>query len=381
MRIAFYAPLKAPVHAVPSGDRRMAGLIVAALEAAGHEVALASDLRAYEGAGDAARQAAIRAAGDAEAETLARRYRSAPVAERPHAWFTYHVYHKAPDWLGPAVSEALAIPYVIAEASLAPKQANGPWAEGHAAAAAAIARADAVLAMTRDDTACLEPLVRAPERLLSLTPFLDPAPYRAARAERAAHRARLAADLGLDEAVPWLLAVAMMRRDEKRESYLRLAAALARTGDVDWCLVVVGDGPARDEIEMALAAAHGRAAYAGAQPPDILPRFYAATDVYAWPAVNEAYGMALLEAQAAGLPVVAGRVRGVPEVVRDGETGLLAPPDDDDAFAAALRRVLADTELRARLGERAAANVVERHGMATAAKTLEHALALAGAGA
>ncbi|MEE8273783.1 MAG: glycosyltransferase family 4 protein [Alphaproteobacteria bacterium] len=379
MRIAFYAPLKAPAHAVPSGDRRMAGMIMAALATAGHDVTLASQLRAYEGAGDVARQAAIRAAGVAEAEALAQRYRSASNAGRPHAWFTYHVYHKAPDWLGPEVSDALAIPYLIAEASFAPKQANGPWAEGHARAAAAIARADAVLAVTRDDAACLEPLVRAPERLLALAPFLDPAPYRAARAMRAAQRARLAADLGLDATAPWLLAVAMMRRDEKRDSYIRLAAALARIADLDWRLVVVGDGPARDEIAAAFAATGDRVAFAGAQPADAVPGFYAAADVYAWPAVNEAYGMALLEAQAAGLPVVAGAVRGVPEVVRDDETGVLASAGDD-AFAAALRRVLTDADLRARLGERAAANVVERHGMTTAAQTLDRALALAGAG-
>ena len=62
MEIAFYAPLKAPDHPVPSGDRRMAGLLMAALRAAGHDVMLASRLRSYEGQGDAVSQAEIRAA-------------------------------------------------------------------------------------------------------------------------------------------------------------------------------------------------------------------------------------------------------------------------------------------------------------------------------
>jgi hypothetical protein len=157
MEIAFYAPLKAPDHPVPSGDRRMAGLLMAALRAAGHDVMLASRLRSYEGQGDAASQAEIRAAGEAEAQTLIERFYDAEPP--PQAWFTYHLYHKAPDWLGPTVSRALAIPYVVAEASFAPKQAQGPWTEGHAAVAAALGRAGAVLAVTEDDRAGLRPVV------------------------------------------------------------------------------------------------------------------------------------------------------------------------------------------------------------------------------
>ncbi len=380
MRIAFYAPLKPPDHPVPSGDRRMAGLLIAALEAAGHEPAVVSRLRSYEGDGDVERQAQIRADGNAEAAALAERFAAVPPGERPGAWFTYHLYHKAPDWLGPTVSAALGIPYLVAEASFAPKRAGGPWDAGHGAVADAIARAAAVLAVTEDDVECLRPLVATPERLLRLAPFLDPAPYIAARDARDATRARLAAAHGLDGDAPWLLSVAMMRPGDKLESYRGLGAALASLGDCGWRLLVVGDGPARPQVEAALGGlGEGRVAYAGEQPQDALAGYYAAADVLAWPAVEEAYGMALLEAQAAGLPVVAGRVRGVADVVRDGETGLLA--DDADGFATALRRVLGDAALRHRLGAAAAANVAARHGLETAATTLKRALAVAGAGA
>ena len=67
MRVAFYAPLKPPDHAVPSGDRRMARLLMAALERAGHRVILASRLRAFEGHGKAATQELIRRDADAQA--------------------------------------------------------------------------------------------------------------------------------------------------------------------------------------------------------------------------------------------------------------------------------------------------------------------------
>ncbi len=379
MRIAFYAPLKAPTHPVPSGDRCMGGLLVDALRAIGHEVDIASTLRSFESAGDAAAQADIRARGEAEAAALIERYAAA--AARPEAWFTYHLFHKAPDWLGPAVSAALDIPYLVAEASSAPKQAAGPWAAGHAAAAAAIARADAVLTVTSDDVACLRPLVRAPERLIALKPFLDPTPYQAARAARDGHRARLAAELDLDAAAPWLLAVGMMRPGDKLASYRCLAVALGHLRDAAWRLIVVGDGPARAEVRAAFGALGERCvAYAGERKTDALPAFYAAADVVAWPAVNEAYGLALLEAQAAGTPVVAGRVRGVVDIVVDGETGFLTPPGDDAAFAGRLRALLDDDGLRQRLGADAAANVIRCHGLAAAGATLGHALAVARAG-
>jgi hypothetical protein len=112
MRVAFYAPLKPPDHPVPSGDRRMARLLIEALELAGHEVELAARLRAWQGVPDAARQARIAKLGAALAKRLLRRYRARPAAARPRAWLTYHLYYKAPDWIGPRVSEALGIPYL-----------------------------------------------------------------------------------------------------------------------------------------------------------------------------------------------------------------------------------------------------------------------------
>ena len=360
----------------------MAKLIMDALAEAGHAVELASTLRSYEGEGDALKQAAIRSRGAAEAQALVRRYRTAARRARPAAWFTYHLYHKAPDWLGPEVSRALRIPYLVAEASFAPKQANGPWADGHAAVAAALAHADAVLALTADDAECLRPMVHEPDRLFALPPFLDVAPYSAARARRAAHRTRIAADLGLDTGRPWLLTAAMMRAGDKLASYRLLGAALRRLTDSEWGLIVVGAGPARTEVVAALSGLGAKqVVFAGALAPESLSAFYAAADLFVWPAVNEAYGMAVLEAQAAGLPVVAGRVRGVADVVRAGETGLLTPVGDDRAFAAAVRRLLVDHGLRARLGAAAAAAVEARHDLAAGTKVLEQALARAKAGA
>lgn len=375
MRIAFYAPLKSPTHATPSGDRRVAGLLMQALRHAGHRVDLVSDFRSFEAEGDARRQADLRAQGMQWMQRLVAGWQSGPRDARPELWFTYHVYYKAPDWLGPGASAALGIPYVIAEASFAPKRAGGPWALGHEAARDAIVRADLVLAPTRHDMECLRPLLAAPERIVQLPPFLDVQPFLAALKSRDAHRVRLAHGHQLNPALPWIGAAAMMRPGDKLASYRELAAVLGRLGDLPWQMVVAGDGPSRADVVAAIErAAPARARYLGELSGADLAGAYAACDLFIWPAVNEAYGMAMLEAQAAGVPVVSCAVRGVPDVVCDGETGLLLPSHDPQALAAAARALLLDSDRRRAMGARAQAWVAGERSLDAAAAFLDSAL-------
>lgn len=343
-----------------------------ALERVADKVELISTFRSYDADGETDRQEALRRQGEALAARLAAQWLAAPAQERPDLWFTYHVYYKAPDWLGPAVSEALGIPYVIAEASHAHKRAGGPWAIGHAAAAHAIGRARLVIAPSRDDLAGLNELV-APERLVHLPPFVDPGPYASAARARSRHRSRLAAERGLDPAVPWIAVAAMMRPGDKLASYRALAATLERLADLPWRLVVAGDGSARGEVQAALeSAVPGRAALLGTLGNRDLAEMYTACDLYAWPSVNEAYGMALLEAQAAGLPVVSRATRGVPDVVVDGRTGMLV--SEEGALADAIRALLLDADRRKTLGRAAAAFVADERSIESAARRLKSLL-------
>lgn len=359
MRVAFYAPMKPPGHPVPSGDRRMARLLIEALRRGGHEVRLASRLRSWDPGLDPARPGRIEALGARVADRLIRRWRGAP--DRPDLWFTYHLYHKAPDWLGPPVAEVLGIPYVAAEASHAPRRAEGPWAAGHRAAEAAIRRAAALITFSERDAAGLASLVPA-ERIVRLPPFLDAAPF-AAVTRRPAQP-------------PRLLAIGMMREGDKERSYGLLADALRRLGDRRWTLLVVGDGPARVRIEPLYDPA--RTVFRGAVPPESLPQVLAEADLFVWPAINEAFGMALLEAQAAGLPAVAGAAGGegggVAGILRQGETGLLVPVGDAASFAAAVAALLDDPARRRAMGGAARANVLARHDIAAAAAILDRTL-------
>ena len=362
MRIAFYAPLKAPTHPTPSGDRRVARLLMQALSLAGHEVELASEFRSYDGRGDPARQGEIGKIGERLAAGLLEQYRE----KAPQLWFTYHLYYKAPDWLGPSVAKALGIPYVVAEASHAPKRAGGAWATGHDATAAALRAAARVFCLSRDDAACLEPLVGR-ERIAFLPPFLDPQAYRFRKDEQ---RAEVSKQLHLPDGEPWIVVAAMMREGDKLASYRLLAKALSRVADLPWRLLVAGDGPARASVEEAFGGFSHRVRFLGALEEERLAALYAACDLMVWPGVNEAFGMALLEAQAAGLPVVSSALRGIPDVVADGRTGLLAPSLDEAALAERVRALLVDPRKRTAMGREAAKFVAEERSLALAATRL-----------
>ena len=379
MRLAFYAPLKPPSHPVPSGDRRLARLLMAALARGGHEVDLACRFRSWEGGGDGARIRRIQALGEALARRLIRRYRATEAAARPEAWFTYHAYHKAPDWVGPVVSEALSIPYLLAEASVSEAQAKGPWSDGYHCTVKAVKHADAVIGLNSADAHEVLPLLADPDRLIALKPFLDVEAFRrSAGAANGGRRDLLAARYGLDRETPWLLGVAMMRDGDKLASYEVLAEALAGLGDRPWQLIAVGDGPARQRVERSFAwAGAERVRFTGRLTAKELAPLYGASDIFVWPAVNEAFGMAILEAQAAGLPVVAGNSHGVRDIVGDGETGHLTPQRDAPAFAAALGGLLDDPARRATMAKNALFNAGETHDIAGAAETLNAALAIA----
>jgi glycosyltransferase involved in cell wall biosynthesis len=284
--------------------------------------------------------------------------------DKPDLWFTYHVYYRAPDVIGPAVAKAFGIPYLIAEASDAPKHRNGEWASGYRIAHEAIAGADRVFALTAHDRACLAQFV-TPQKLIDLPAFIDATPFRTWRNRQGEARAQLS-KRGIALHGPVLIAVGMMRNRKKLASYRMLADALRMLANRPWTLLVVGDGAARSDVESAFAALAGRVRFVGVCSPDEMPLLYAASDLYVWPGVEEAFGVAFLEAQATGLPTVAQHTRGIPSVVEDGVTGVLTAVGDVAAYADAVRSLLEDSARRAQLGSAAMARIDSHH-------TLEHA--------
>jgi glycosyltransferase involved in cell wall biosynthesis len=147
-----------------------------------------------------------------------------------------------------------------------------------------------------------------------------------------------------------------------RKGYDILVAALARIPDLGWRLVIAGDRERSPETVRRLDAeiAHlglaGRVSFAGAVSPQRLVQLYAAADLFVLPSRFEGYGMAYAEAVAHGVPVVGTQAGAVPQTV-PAAAGVLVPPDDVDALAAVLRRLIASPSERECLaaGARAAA--------------------------
>lgn len=151
--------------------------------------------------------------------------------------------------------------------------------------------------------------------------------------------------------------VLFLGRLHRQKGVDTLLAAVAKVPDVR--LVVAGDGPLRGELErraVALGIAD-RVRWLGFVAHDDVPALLRSADVLAMPSTYEELGTALVEAMYAGLPIVASRTGGIPDLVTDGADGLLVGSADPDALAGALERLLRQPDLAARLGAAAARRV------------------------
>ena len=328
MNIAFYPPLKPPDHPVPSGDRQMARLLIKTLAAAGHGVDIASSLRSFLPDPTMSAVSELQAAAQAEVDRISQVWtRSAA----PDCWLTYHPYYKAPDLIGPALAEKFSIPYATIEASYSRRRNVDGWSITQARVAEAVKMASVNFCFTRrdrDGLAAMEPAAS----LTSLPPFIDTTPYVGKASPDNPGR---------------LMTIAMMRKGDKFDSYRMLAEALQMIPDLPWRLSIIGDGSLRQAVgDLFAAMPGGRIEWLGEVQPNHIPALIVGGGIYVWPGFGEAYGLAYLEAEAAGLPVIAQDIAGVPEVVSNGVTGLLTPAGDTAAFATAIRTLLTDEERR-----------------------------------
>jgi len=205
------------------------------------------------------------------------------------------------------------------------------------------------------------------ERIISIPTGIDLERFKPG--DKAAARGRL----GLPES-DLIVGIVATLRSWKGHNYL--VEAFSRLNRSDVQLVIVGDGPQRRMLE-AMVQTHGidsQTTFAGNQA-DPVPWFQA-LDVFALPSyANEGVPQALMQAMACGLPVVGGAVGGLPEIIAEGQSGLLVPPRDASALAAALKRLLSDRRLRERLGSGACVEAQRRFGLDTMLDGMESVLA------
>jgi glycosyltransferase involved in cell wall biosynthesis len=159
--------------------------------------------------------------------------------------------------------------------------------------------------------------------------------------------------------------------EQKGHRDLVAAAVQVLERHPDVRFVVAGDGELRAELQELARPLGDRFVFLGDR--DDVPDLLASFEVFAYPSHFEGLCVAVIEAQAAGVPVVATPVGGIPENVVEGESGIVVPPGDPDALAAAISRLLDDPDLARALAERARPRVLERY---TRERMVERTLAL-----
>lgn len=354
MRIAFYCPNKPLSHPHPSGDLVIALGIQRALRDGGHECREIVSFRAREFW--TRRDGSVRAAG------ILLRAMVASLQFRPHVWLTYHTYYKSPDVIGPWISRFLRIPYVLFQPMYATKRRKDPRTRlGFALNRFSILASSHVFVNNVQDMEAMGRILPA-QSITYLPPGIFPEEFRRNEAWRQFERKRL----GIGDSTPLVLTVARFRQGVKVLSlgHLFNSMRLINEKGVSFLLVVVGDGPSEDTVKRLAEEALGdRVMFTGGIPREDMVRMYSAADIFAFPGIGESLGMVYLEAQACGLPVVALNTAGVPQVVRDLETGFLVPPADTKAMAGAIERLIHDPGLRAAMGHRAVRYVFDERNL------------------
>lgn len=345
--VAFYAPLKSPEHPTPSGDRQIARNLMTALErGVNRPVRLVSELRSFEREGSASAQQDIRQLAQAEVMRILKD------GDHPQMWVSYHNYYKSPDLIGPSICNTLGIPYALIEASRAKSRLSGPWAQFAVAAEEACDAANIIFHFTKNDHFALARDRVEWQQIVELPPFLN----RDDLPEPSSNTGPM-------------LVVGMMRHKDKLASYALIAEALSLLKTTDWQLNIAGDGPARAEVDAMFYRFGPRVRFLGALTPEALQAAYANAGLFVWPGVNEAFGMVYLEAQAAGLPVVAQDRVGVRDVLMPGSY-----PDPDKGAGGLAERIdelLGNPALRQSAGQMARSYVRDRHLLPAAARILK----------
>jgi glycosyltransferase involved in cell wall biosynthesis len=164
-------------------------------------------------------------------------------------------------------------------------------------------------------------------------------------------RETLRAALDVDQSAPVITVTGRLASAQKGQELLIRALPDILRQCPDAVLIVVGDGPDRARLEALIRELHLHRAMRLPGHRDDIPSVLAATDVLVVPSLcEEAFSLAALEGMAAGRPVVASAVGGLPEIVRHGETGLLVPKGDASALVDATLRLLRNSALAHRLG-------------------------------
>jgi starch synthase len=287
-----------------------------------------------------------------------------------HTWYANLAGHLAALLYG--------VPHVVTTHSLEPlrpwkaEQLGGGYALSSWCERTAVESAAAVVAVSdgmRADVLAAYPAV-PPERVRVIRNGIDTREYTPDRGTD------VLAKYGVDTGRPYVLFVGRVTRQKGLPVLLRAAASLDPAAQLVLCAGQADTAELAAEVDALVARLTGTRSgvrmISGMLAKREVIQLLSHARVFACPSVYEPLGIVNLEAMACGAAVAASRVGGIPEVVADGETGLLVPPDDPQALADALNTLVADPSLAAAMGEAGRRRAVAEFGWpAIAAQTVE----------
>jgi glycosyltransferase involved in cell wall biosynthesis len=338
MRVAFYDPSGAATASSPFGGRDPADLVAAAVAACDHDVECVSVASPEPAAADVA--------------ALIDRLRSGQ-HQLPDLWITSLRSPGAVDPVGPVASAALGIPYVLVPSL--PPAGYELGDDRTEQLRRTLRQADATILFASAQAGLFSQLLPDHgDRLVLLPPFIDFGRVAAVVSRRATLRTALALQHRLSPDVPWLIAAGPVSTDVHLEVWHLVARAAVQASNLDWQLIVAASGPRRTEAEdlfRGLPRSLDRRVALGG--PEDLTALLASGDIFLWPFDDTEGAVTALEAQAAGLAIIGPRSSSMLDVVANGQTGMLAKPDNIASFANAVTFMLRHPDFRRGFAQKA----------------------------
>lgn len=351
MKIAYYMPFKPLGHPNPSGDLVFGTELHKHLNDAGNSCDLVSRLRC--------RWIYLHPVKLVKLLGERRRVIQKLRNTRPDIWLSYHCYYKAPDLLGPYCAKQLGIPYVIFQGIYSTKRRRTlKTMPGFYLNRRVLTSAKLVITNKRRDELNLLRLLPR-EKVCYIAPGIHTKSFQFNAHARDTYRKKWKIT---DQTV--IMAAAMFRPGVKTEGLkivISSCAELVKQGK-NIRLVIAGDGTCREELHQLGNERLGEnIIFAGKIPRDQLHELYSGADIFAFPGIDESFGMVYTEAQSCGLPVVAYSDWGGSEAAVDTKTGLLSPAASPEVFTKNIKTLIDDIPLRKQLGLQAAKHVRDNH--------------------
>lgn len=363
MKIAYYMVFKPLEHNNPSGDLIIGKSIYEHLEKE-HEVIVPSSLRA--------RWIYYKPHKIVKLFLEYFRVCKSLKKSKTYLWLSYHSYYKAPDLLGMLCCRKLGLPYIIFQGIYSTKRRK-KWKTlpGFLLNKYVLQKADLVITNKKRDLKNLKRLL-PDDKLLYIAPGIEPDLFSFDQQARTALRRKY----NISEEDKVIISAAMFRPGVKTEGIKQVIESfIALLPDHNDCkLLLIGDGANSEALKEKAAPLGDKIIFTGRVDRKDIYRYYSCGDLFAFPGIEEGFGMVYAEAQSCGLPCVAFKDWGASEAIIHNQTGLLCSANEPKNFTANINSLLINEKKRKEFSLAAKKHIRQNHNLAKNYQHLSKAL-------